>query len=145
MDPTTRQEKGIALAKHPRIKLIGGTTWKVPSATDAKAAYVVNVAEGVCSCPDYELRRGKCKHLWAVEIVRTVETAPNGSRVVTESVKVTRKTYTQNWAAYNTAQTEEKETVQRLLRGRATVCRLPPIPVVAPSPSRTRTRSSGWP
>ena len=53
---------------------------------------MVNVMAATCSCPDYELRRRKCKHLWAVEIVKTVETSPDGSQVVTESVKVTRKT-----------------------------------------------------
>jgi hypothetical protein len=50
-------------------------------------------------------------------MVRTVETTADGTTVVTESVKVTRKTYTQDWPAYNAAQTAEKETVQRLLRG----------------------------
>ena len=55
-------------------------------------------------CPDHEERRAKCKHLWAVEIRQTIETAPDGSTVVTESIKVTRKTYAQNWPAYNAAQ-----------------------------------------
>jgi hypothetical protein len=43
--------------------------------------------------------------------VQTVETAADGSQVVTESVKVTRKTSTQNWPAYNAAQCSEKATV----------------------------------
>jgi transposase len=59
----------------------------------------------------------KCKHQWAVELSQTIETAPDGSQVVTESIKVTRKTYSQDWPAYNAAQCEEKETVQQLLRG----------------------------
>jgi len=69
-----------------------------------------------CSCPDYETRRVKCKHMWAVEIVKRVETAADGSQIVTESVKVTRKTYTQDWSAYNAAQCAEKETALSLLR-----------------------------
>lgn len=129
-----REQKGLELAKHSGIKLIGGTTWKVPSATDAKAVYVVNVAEGICSCPDFELRRAKCKHLWAVEVVRTVETAADGTRVVTESVKVTRKTYTQDWPAYNRAQTEEKETLQKLLRGLCDGVTTPAHPGRGPKP-----------
>jgi hypothetical protein len=32
--------------------------------------------------------------------------------VVTETVKVTRKTYTQDWPAYNAAQTHEKSELQ---------------------------------
>jgi transposase len=87
---------------------------------------MVNVMAATCSCPDYELRRRKCKHLWAVEIVKTVETAPDGSQVVTESVKVTRKTYTQDWPAYNAAQVAEKDTVQVLLRSLCDGIHAPP-------------------
>jgi len=36
------------------------------------------------------------------------EHTADGQTVVTETVKVSRKTYTQNWPAYNAAQTEEK-------------------------------------
>jgi transposase len=112
-----RQEKGRALAKDKRIKHVVGETWTVPSQTDGGTAYLVNLLGATCSCPDFEMRRSKCKHMWAVEIVKTVETAPDGSQVVTESVKVTRKTYSQNWPAYNAAQVAEKETVQALLLG----------------------------
>lgn len=111
-----RQEKGRALAKDKRIKRITGATWAVPSQA-GDSAYLVNEMAATCSCPDYEMRRAKCKHMWAVEIVKTVETAPDGSRVVTESVKVTRKTYSRDWPAYNAAQCAEKDTVQTLLRG----------------------------
>jgi len=116
MNTDARQEKGRLLSLDRRIKHVSGATWSVPSQTQNSGAYMVNVMAATCSCPDYELRRRKCKHLWAVEIVKTVETAPDGSQVVTESVKVTRKTYTQDWPAYNAAQCEEKETVQKLLR-----------------------------
>lgn len=53
----------------------------------------------------------KCRHLWAIEYVLARETAQDGSVIETEIVKVTkvtRKTYPQNWPAYNAAQTEEK-------------------------------------
>jgi hypothetical protein len=55
--------------------------------------------------------------MFAVVFGRTVETAPDGSQVVTESVKVTRKTYTQDWPRYNAATTHEGETIKTLLRG----------------------------
>jgi hypothetical protein len=42
------------------------------------------------------------------------EQKPDGSTVVTESVTVTRKTYTQHWKAYNYAQTHEKSGLQAL-------------------------------
>jgi hypothetical protein len=43
------------------------------------------------------------------------EQKPDGSTVVTETVTVTRKTYKQNWPAYNAAQTQEKSELQALL------------------------------
>lgn len=111
-----RQERGLILAKNKGIRHVAGPTWVVPSQSNEQAAYLVNVEEGTCSCPDFELRRARCKHYFAVEIRRSVETAADGTTVTTEEVKVTRKTYSQPWAAYNAAQCAEKETVQRLLK-----------------------------
>lgn len=72
-----------------------------------------------CSCPDYESRGSKCKHIFAVEYVLEREQHEDGSETITETLTVTetvqRKTYPQNWAAYNTAQTTEKATFQKLL------------------------------
>jgi hypothetical protein len=51
----------------------------------------------------------------AVEYVLQRETTADGQTVVTETVKVTRKTYTQNWPAYNAAQTHEKSELQAML------------------------------
>jgi hypothetical protein len=87
-----------------------------------------------CTCPDHEERRTKCKHLWAVEFSQTVETAPDGSTVVTESVKVTRKTYVQDWPNYNAAQCNEKAHVQKLLRALCDGILTPPHPGRGPKP-----------
>lgn len=111
-----RQEKGRILAKNKGIRHVAGPTWVVPSQSNEQAAYLVNLEQESCSCPDFELRRAKCKHFFAVEFSRSVEIRSDGTEVVTESVKVTRKTYSQPWAAYNAAQCAEKEVVQRLLR-----------------------------
>jgi hypothetical protein len=43
------------------------------------------------------------------------ETTSDGQTVVTETVKITRKTYSQDWKAYNYAQTHEKSELQALL------------------------------
>ena len=110
-----RRKRGLVLAKDNRIKRIAGATWAVPS-QGGETAYLVNELAATCSCPDYETRRVKCEHMWAVEIVKTVETTADGTTVTTESGKIARKTYTQNWAAYNAAQVAEKETAQTLLR-----------------------------
>jgi transposase len=111
-----RQEKGRALAQDKRIKKIEGAMWFIPSQSQNAGGYLVNVLAATCSCPDHELRRVKCKHQWAVEFSQVVETAADGSQVVTETVKVTRKTYAQDWPRYNAAQCAEKATVESLLR-----------------------------
>ena len=130
----TRQEKGLALAKDKRVRHVSGPSWAVPSQSNDVKAYLVNATEATCSCPDFELRRLKCKHLWAVEMVRTVETAPDGSTTVTESIKVTRKTYVQDWPKYNAAQCAEKETMQTLLRGLCDGIATPAHPGRGPKP-----------
>lgn len=68
-----------------------------------------------CTCPDFEFRNARCKHIVAVEYVLMRETTSYGRTVVTETVKVTRKTYSQDWKAYNYAQTHEKSELQALL------------------------------
>src|SRR5665213_3971896 len=115
-----RQERGLALAKNTGIKALYAGAWIVPSATGA-GSYVVNVEAATCSCPDHETRAVKCKHQWAVEFVMSetvsetvVET--NGDTTTTETTRQVRVKYTQNWSAYNAAQTTEKEHVGDLLR-----------------------------
>ncbi|HZL18960.1 MAG TPA: SWIM zinc finger family protein [Polyangia bacterium] len=110
-----RQEKGLILAKGAR--LIAGSTWTVPSQSNQTGAYLVDAEKVTCTCPDFELRRERCKHLFAVEFSRTVETKPDGTTVVIEKVTLTKQTYVQDWPKYNAAQVAEKETAQTLLRG----------------------------
>src|SRR5258708_23642007 len=72
----------------------------------------------VCDCPDFELRNKACKHIFAVAYTVVSEQNPDGSTTVTETVVVTatkRKTYPQNWKAYNAAQTNEQDKFQALL------------------------------
>jgi hypothetical protein len=93
------------------------SVWKLGSQTQNSGSYVVNTLAGTCTCPDHEERRCKCKHMWAVEFSQTIETTADGEVVTTETVKVARKTYAQDWPAYNAAQCAEKAIVQALLRG----------------------------
>jgi transposase len=111
-----RQEKGLAISKDKRIKEIVNGTWAVPSAS-ADAVYLVSTTASTCTCKDYEARKQRCKHLFAVEYVRTVETGADGVTVTTESVKYIKQTYSQGWPRYNAAQVAERDTVQSLLRG----------------------------
>ena len=130
----TRQEKGLVLAKDKRVRHVSGPTRAVPSQSNETSAYLVDVQAATCTCPDYELRRAKCKHIYAVELVRTVETAPDGSQTVTESIKVTRKTYVQDWPRYNAAQCAEREAAQGLLRGLCDGISTPAHPGRGPKP-----------
>lgn len=129
-----RQERGLILAKNKGIRHLSASTWVVPSQSNEQAAYLVDLDKGTCSCPDYELRRARCKHYYAVEVRRSVETAPDGTTITTEEVKVTRKTYSQPWAAYNRAQTEEKATVRALLRDLCNGIPTPAHPGRGPKP-----------
>jgi transposase len=116
-----RELKGQDIANRFRI-VKSGNLYLVPSQSGA-GKYKVDLETQTCSCPDNEYSGFKCKHLYAVELSikrerKTVtETKADGSTktTVTETVKVTRKTYKQEWPAYNMAQTQEKAQFQYLL------------------------------
>ncbi len=127
MDTTNtdlRQERGRILSNDRRIKHVAGATWLVPSQTQVTGGYLVNVSEKTCTCPDFELRRCRCKHQWAVEFAQTIETDGNRT-TVTQTLSYSRPTHGQDWSAYNAAQTTEKTVVQDLLRGLCDTVRTP--------------------
>jgi len=109
MEP--REQRGIAIADAGKVRQ-KGTLWVVPSQS-GQGAYVVESSTPMpnCSCPDFETRQIKCKHIWAVEYIVRREVLPNGVSV-TETLKIT---YRQDWPAYNRAQTSEKANVAALL------------------------------
>src|SRR5215213_403868 len=113
------QQKGQQIAQRAKIKQ-EGRLWLVPSQS-GRAAYRVDVERQRCNCADFEFRQATCKHLYAVQftleqIERTKTTVTeNGKTTTTETVKITRKTYKQQWRAYNAAQTHEKERFLSLL------------------------------
>jgi len=129
-----RKQRGLEIAALARIEKKDGV-YLVPSVTSPRPTkYRVTMDDQLfpkCDCPDFETRGCKCKHIYAVEYVikRETTTHSDGSTTVTESVTITktRKTYPQNWPAYNEAQTNEKREFQRLLHD---LCKdLPPLPV----------------
>ena len=110
-----REIKALQIAaKHKLTRK--GNVWLVPSQA-GQGEYEVRPDPQAprCTCPDYEFRNARCKHIVAVEYVLMRETAPDGRTVVTETIKVTRKTYSQDWKSYNAAQTHEKSELQALL------------------------------
>jgi transposase len=112
-----REIKGRDIADKYSIARYKGL-WLVPSQS-GKGGYKVDAEKQTCSCPDFDIRRQKCKHIYAVEMtIQRTHTAvtKNGKTTVTETVKVTHKqTYKQEWPAYNKAQTMEKAQFLYLL------------------------------
>lgn len=126
-----RERRGLVIAERHLLAPHDGL-WYVPSGSSGEH-YRVDPAASCCTCPDYDLRRMKCKHLWAVEYTirretsRTEGTACSSdgaavtlTRIVTESVRTVetaRITYKQDWPAYNAAQTNESRRFPELLHG----------------------------
>ena len=123
-----RMERGIEIAK--RLHIRRTTRGYIVPSTTGNGKYAVIMGESPsCACPDYELRGGKCKHIWAVQyMIQGRFNFENGTTEVTETVTVTetiRRTYPQKWPEYNRAQTTEKDRFQVLLRD---LCRGIPEP-----------------
>ena len=92
-----REIKGLEIAA--KLKLVRrGNTWYVPSQSNKQEKYTVALTDEKpqCTCRDYEFRNDKCKHIFAVEYTIEREQNADGQTVVTETVKVIRKTYPQN-------------------------------------------------
>ena len=118
-----RQQKALVITAKSKLTK-KGDTWFVPSQTDNGDSYKVNVTDPdwpTCNCPDFELRRARCKHIYAVEIVIERESSTTTKRTsdsvettttVTETVKIR---YNQMWKAYTSAQTQEKAKFLELL------------------------------
>jgi len=105
----TREQRGLVIAAKSKITR-SGDVWLVPSQTESGDKYTV-IPGLKCSCPDNGIRQVKCKHMFAVEYVMERKITQDGTVTETETLKVTkvtRKTYPQNWTAYNAAQSEEK-------------------------------------
>jgi transposase len=110
----SREQRGMELAATRKIRH-KGNVWSVPSATGDGTKYTVDLAAENCSCPDHNLHRVKCKHIYAAFFVKTREENSDGSITETTIMATTRTTYPQNWPAYNGAQVNEKDRFQVLL------------------------------
>jgi transposase len=115
-----RRHRGMEIAAVCRIDKKDDGSFTVPSST-GNGRYTVQLGDAPkCTCPDYETRGCKCKHIYAVEFAAKRETTHNadGSTTVTETVEIKatkRTTYKQDWPNYNAAQTNEKDHFQTLL------------------------------
>ena len=119
-----RKERGAEIAHNCQItKSQNG--WLVPSQS-GDASYVVKLSKSdhnhSCDCPDYQYRKIKCKHIFAVELIVTEEIDSRGTVTQTVTKKVS---YTQDWQAYDHAQIHQKELFMQLLQD---VCSRVPQP-----------------
>jgi hypothetical protein len=67
--PSTREEPGLELYRErgDQIRHVRGSLWSVPSCTRA-GVYLVDLAGGVCTCPDIPPAGEVCKHTTAAII-----------------------------------------------------------------------------
>ena len=114
-DMNGRKLKGIQIAKTQQIRKTD-RGYIVPSQS-GHGTYVVtenrlfpNIKE--CTCPDYELRKQPCKHVFAIQYILTKEVDEEGNVTITQ---VKRITYAQDWKNYNKAQINEKDMFLKLL------------------------------
>lgn len=109
-----RELKGLAIAARCRVDFRDGA-WIVPSQS-GKGTYRVSLKpEGnSCSCEDFSLTGKPCKHIHAVRIIRERD---HGGAVVPLDIEIipVKKTYKQDWPAYDLAQSTEKKRFQVLL------------------------------
>jgi transposase len=135
----SREERGVIIAALCKLTPKGGE-WVVPSQTGPDKRYVVNPTAGTCTCPDHQETGFKCKHVWAVEFTMKRECTADGTVTETRTlVFAEKKTYKQNWPAYNEAQVTEKHRFQKLL---CDLCRGVPQPPRTGKKGRPTTRLS---
>jgi transposase len=109
-----RDQKALEIADKFRITEAHGR-WTVPSQSGpGKHTVTIQNYISKCTCLDFEERRAHCKHILAVHLL--IERAANPQQAAPEVPAVSlRKTYPQNWKAYNAAQTSEQDQFQILL------------------------------
>jgi transposase/predicted nucleic acid-binding Zn finger protein len=112
-----RELRGLDIANRYTIKQENGF-WFVPSASGKSNRYKVCLNSQKCTCPDFEIRRKKCKHIFAAEFSFEQDFLTElSTKEIPQIYKPVpkRKTYKQDWVAYDKAQTCEKSEFQFLL------------------------------
>lgn len=112
-----RELRGLDIANRYTIKQENGM-WFVPSTSGKSQRYKVDLQKQNCTCPDFEIRRSKCKHIFAAEFLFEQDflSELSSEKVPQKIISVPkRKTYTQDWVSYDKAQRSEKAEFQFLL------------------------------
>jgi len=113
-DRLREQKAKIILSREHAIKKINSTVYLVQSQTGIGWHKIQwNGKEWVCNCPDFA-KNGNitpCKHLLALKL----QLDHRYVSIEGQEPKIEKKTYTQNWSAYNQAQVQEFELFDKLL------------------------------
>jgi transposase len=133
----TREAKALQIAAYSRLIFDKGV-WLVPSQSGA-GVYRVSLSPGntTCNCEDFSLRAEPCKHIMAARIVQARDHGGKAP-VIDTDVLPKRKTYKQDWPAYDEAQTTEKRRFQILLHDLCRGIEEPPIPKMGRRPHSLR-------
>jgi len=80
---TTREERGEAIARlEGQVKRIDENSYIVKSQSGNGEYAITRInEEWVCECPDNKFRHAKCKHIYAVEISRSLRTEVSVRRI----------------------------------------------------------------
>jgi transposase/predicted nucleic acid-binding Zn finger protein len=110
-----REAKALELADRGRV-VRNGDGWLVFS-LNGPEKYRVTLEPLYCSCPDFETRHEDCKHSLAVRIASTrpADDQRTERKPETPPVVWPKKTYSQDWPAYEAAQVNEKDEFLGLL------------------------------
>ena len=125
-----RQQQGVAIAVNVPIKE-DEQGYSIPSQS-GKGKYSVTVNDDgsiTCTCGDFEKRNKACKHVYALMATQGQDEdgeLPVWAQKVTSYPAPKKKTYGQDWAAYNAAQVYEQDLFESLLH--ALCATIPPQP-----------------
>lgn len=129
--PEGRLRRGLAIAA--RVKITKNRLgYKVPSQS-GNGSYTVSLeGEPFCTCPDFELTRKPCKHVFAAQIVAErdgepggvspaapaaeQDDEPEGEPSAAPATKPAALLPTRDWSIYNRAQANEQRHFVTLLR-----------------------------
>lgn len=111
---TTRDLKALEIAATRTVTFRDGV-WHVPAQSEEGSYKVRFGKEGAsCTCDDWGLHFGSCKHILAARIVADREGGKTPQSFDTDEVPK-KPTYKQNWPAYRDAQHHEKRRFKVLL------------------------------
>ncbi|CAN5156961.1 hypothetical protein BH11PLA2_BH11PLA2_42340 [soil metagenome] len=135
-----REQRGMVIAATTKLNRLH-CDWVVPSQTGEGKSYRVNAGKQTCTCPDHKEAGFTCKHIFAVQFTIQRELNSDGSVTETKTVTVVeKKTYSQDWAAYDKAQGREKDRVQELLHELVQVLEIPQHTGIGRVPHSIRDR-----